>query len=191
IIDTSKNVELRYFNGHETHKHEEEIHHENKDVDPHIWLSPIQVKKQVDTITKSLSEIDPNNSQIYYNNSKEFKEKLDLLDSKIRSIFNETKTKKIMVFHPAWGYFTDEYGLEQIIIEESGKEPTAKKLQQIINHGKEENIKFIFVQSQFNKDVAESIAEEIDAVTISIDPLSENYIENLEKIAIKIKESLN
>jgi zinc transport system substrate-binding protein len=172
--------------------HEEDHHdHDHSGVDPHIWLSPMQVKKQVDIIAQTLSQEDPANADTYNSNAEQFKKELDALHTEIESEFAELKTDKLMVFHPAWGYFADEYGLEQIAIEQSGKEPTAQELQHIIEEAKEEEIKVIFVQSQFNKDIAESVAEEVGAVVVSIDPLSDDYINNLRNVATTISESLN
>ncbi len=207
IIDTSLNVELRYFGKHEEYTYEqeeepeeefrendldrhEENNHHHKGVDPHIWLSPIQVKKQVNIIRETLSQEDPQNSDLYQKNAENFKKKLDELHIELNAIFKELKTDKLMVFHPAWGYFADEYNLEQIAIEQDGKEPTAKQLQYIIDLAKEENIKVIFVQKQFDKEIAQSIAEQIGATIIPIDPLSEDYLNNLRIVATKISESL-
>ncbi len=202
VVDTSVNVQLRHFGEHEEHTHEheegEEMHesheeegHDHEGVDPHIWLSPMQVKKQVDIIAQTLSQEDPANANTYSSNAEKFKKELDDLHSEIESEFDELKTDKLMVFHPAWGYFADEYGLEQIAIEQSGKEPTAQELQHIVEEAKEEEIKVIFIQSQFNKEIAESVAEEVGAVVVSIDPLSEDYINNLRNVATTIAESLN
>lgn len=203
IVDSSINVQLRHFAEHEEHTHEhEEGHEHNEDeeheeghhhegVDPHIWLSPIQVKKQVDTIAQALSQEDPANADAYNENAEDFKKQLDALHAEIEIKLYELKTDKLMVFHPAWGYFADEYGLEQIAIEQSGKEPTVQELQHIIEEAKEEEIKVIFIQSQFNKKIAESVAEEVGAVVVSIDPLSEDYISNLRNVATTIAESLN
>jgi len=180
IIDTSVNVKLREL--------EEDGH---RGVDPHIWLSPMQVKKQIDIIAQTLAQADPINNGTYNSNAEKFKKELDTLHSEIKSEFAELKTNKLLVFHPAWGYFADEFGLEQIAIEQSGKEPTAQELQHIIKEAKDENIKVIFVQSQFNKDIAESVAQEVGAVVVSIDPLSEDYINNLRNVATTIAENLN
>jgi len=88
IIDTSKSVNLRYFGKEEEHKHEEEEYgtdspdkqeeedHHNR-IDPHIWLSPIQVKKQVDIIRETLSQEDPQNAENYKKNAENFKKQLD------------------------------------------------------------------------------------------------------------------
>ncbi len=176
IIDTSVNVELRYF---------------GEAVDPHVWLSPMQVKKQVDIIAESLSEIDPGNTDEYMKNAEDFKKEMDDLHDELELKFRELKTDKLMVFHPAWGYFTDEYGLEQIAIEHDGKEPTVKQLQYLIDAAREENIRVIFIQSQFNRAIAESIADELDAVVVPINPLSDDYVNNLRNIATTITEHLN
>ncbi len=202
VVDTSVNVQLRHFGEHEEHSHEheenEEMHesheeeeHDHAGVDPHIWLSPMQVKKQVDIIAQTLAQEDPANANTYNSNAEKFKNQLDALHTEIESQLGELKTDKLMVFHPAWGYFADEYGLEQIAIEQSGKEPTAQELQHIIEEAKEEEIKVIFVQSQFNKEIAESVAEEVGVVVVSINPLSEDYINNLRNVATTIAESLN
>ena len=207
IIDTSTSVKLRYFDKDKEVKHEheqmlnddhgkhsfdkqEEGSHHHKGIDPHIWLSPMQVKKQVAIIREVLSQEDPQNLEIYQKNAEKFKKKLDELHIELNAIFKESKTDKLMVFHPAWGYFADEYNLEQIAIEQDGKEPTAKQLQYIIDLAKEENIKVIFVQKQFDKEIAQSIAEQIGATIISIDPLSGDYLNNLKVVGTKIAESL-
>jgi zinc transport system substrate-binding protein len=180
IVDTSVNIQLRYFGGDE-----------ERGIDPHIWLSTIQVIKQVEVIAQALSEADPKNADLYKSNAETFKRQLDELHDEIESQLEELVTDKLMVFHPAWGYFADEYGLEQIAIEQSGKEPTAEQLQNLIDEAREENIKVIFVQSQFDTDIAESIAEEIDAIVVTINPLSEDYINNLRNVATTIAENLN
>jgi zinc transport system substrate-binding protein len=202
IIDTSQTTNLRYFSDSEEHSHDdenedahnlnEEFHDDDdRDIDPHVWLSPIEVKKQIDIIAQTLSDYDPKNSQIYIKNANNFKAELDNLNLELDSKLNQLKTNKLMVFHPAWGYLARDYGLEQIAIEESGKEPTTEQLIALINKAKEEDINVIFVQSQFNKNIAESIASEIDAVVVSIDPLAKDYVNNLFSIAQTIEENLN
>ena len=198
IIDTSVSVKLRYFGKDKEHKHEQEEpsaikeqeEEQLKKVDPHIWLSPIQVKKQIDIIRETLSQRDPSNAEYYQSNAENFKKQMDDLHRDLNEKFRALKTDKLMVFHPAWGYFADEYHLKQIAIEQDGKEPTAKQLQSIIDLAKKENIKVIFVQAQFNKEIAQSIAEQIGATVIPINPLSEDYLNNLKAVAIQIVESL-
>ncbi len=193
IIDTSVNVDLRYFGEREEHHHGEEADYQedhNKQIDPHVWLSPLQVKKQIDVIAQTLADEDPANAEMFIENARKYKAELDELNTDLVSLFAGMQSDKLLVFHPSWGYFAREYGLEQIAIENSGKEPTAEHLRNIINLAERENIRVIFIQSQFNNAIANSIAEEIGAVVISIDPLAEDYIKNLRNAAAKIAENL-
>ena len=96
-----------------------------------------------------------------------------------------------MVFHPAWTHFAETYGLKQISIEHQGKEPGPRALQEIINAGKKQNIKIIFVQKQFGLQVAKKIAKMIDATVQEMDPLAENYIENMRNTAHAISGAIN
>ena len=88
-----------------------------------------------------------------------------------------------MVFHPAWSYFAKAYGLQQISIEREGKEPGPRALHEIINRGKKLQIKVIFVQKQFNLSVAKKVAKMIGATVQVMDPLAEQYIENMRQTA--------
>ena len=87
-----------------------------------------------------------------------------------------------MVFHPSWGYFATEYGLEQIAVEIEGKEPSAKDMANFIEKALERNIKVVFASPQFNQQSARTIADEIGGEVVSIDPLAEDYITNMRTV---------
>ena len=154
--------------------------------DPHIWLSPRLVKIQVENIYLTLVEIDPVNKDFYKRNKNEYLKKLDNLDIELQNAFSEMQGKKILVFHPAFGYLARDYGFEQIAIEIEGKEPSAENLAKIIDTAKKEDIKTIFVQKQFSQKSAEAIAKQIGGSVVSLDPLDRNYIENLRRIGEKM-----
>jgi zinc transport system substrate-binding protein len=182
IVDTSTNIQMKTF--------DERNITEEEGIDPHIWLSPVLVKTQIDMIAQTLSGEDPAHAAIYKDNAQNYKKQLDELDSQIRTELKDVNATELMVFHPAWGYFADEFGLKEIAIEQSGKEPTAKQLQNLIKEAKDNNIKVIFVSPEFDKNVANSLAEEVGASVVSIDPLAEDYINNLKNVATTIAASL-
>ena len=167
VIDSSKGIEV--YNS-----------------DPHIWLSPKLVKTQIENICNALVKIDPKNKNFYKKNKNEYLIELDNLDLELQDVFSKLQGKKILVFHPAFGYLARDYGFEQIAIEINGKEPSAENLAKIIDTAKKENIKTIFVQKQFSQKSAESIARQINGIVVPLDPLAEDYIENLRRIGIKI-----
>ena len=154
--------------------------------DPHIWLSPRLVKIQVENIYLALVEIDPENKDFYENNKNEYLAELDSLDLELKNSFSKIQNKKILVFHPAFGYLARDYGFEQIAIEINGKEPSAENLANIIDTAKEENIKTIFVQKQFSQKSAEAIAKQIGGSIVPLDPLADDYVENLRRIVEEI-----
>ena len=189
IIDTSENIDLLYFDSE--HTHEEHAHEEEENfVDPHVWLSPKRVKKQVELIYDELVKVLPESNDYLTQNKNQYIESLDSLDLYLQNVFNNLSVKKILVFHPSWGYLADDYGFEQIAIEEMGKDATAESLSVVVDMAKAENIKFIIVQEQFNKEIAASIAQEIDGEVINLDPLAPNYVENMKNIGETISKNL-
>ena len=175
IVDCSKGIELLKEDGK---------------ADPHIWLSPKNAKIIVENICEGLVQIDPANSTYYEQNKEAYLRELDALDDEISQILSKTsKTSahKFIVYHPAWSYFARDYGLEQISVEEGGKEPTPERIASIIEEAKRNNITKIFASPQF-KDKAEVIAKEIGGKVVEINPLAENYIENMQKFAEELAE---
>ena len=165
-------------------------HHEDEG-DPHIWLSPPLAKKMVAKIETALSRQWPEKSAFFKKNYQALIKDIDKLDQEIRQIFSKGKKNTFMVFHPAWTHFAETYGLKQISIEHQGKEPGPRALQEIINEGKKQNIKIIFVQKQFGLSVAKKIAEMIGATVQKMDPLAENYLDNMRKTAEAISGAIN
>ncbi len=159
--------------------------------DPHIWLSPSLVKIQAETIYKTLAELDPAHEANYMSNHEAFIKDIDVLDADIRATLEKTKTKRFIVFHPAWGYFARDYGLEQIAIEVGGQEPSAQELADLIQMAKEENIKVIFVQPEFSQEDAKTIAAEINGQVLPVSPLNPDWLGNLKKVAETFAAVLN
>lgn len=192
IVDTQEGITLRQIEGHHhaTDQGETQAHHGEHLSDPHVWLNPVLVKKQGETIYQALAAINPAKASVYLDNYQGFAQDLELLDQEIRDILDRGDGRKFMVFHPAWGYFADTYGLQQIPIELAGKEPSAKELAEFIDLARREQIKVIFVQSQFNMKPAQAVAKAVGAQVVQLDPLAEDYMANLLATARAISEAL-
>jgi len=159
-------------------------------MDPHIWLSPELVKIQTETIYRALIELDSENAPFYQSNLAHFHHDLDKLSVEIETALASIKNRRFLVFHPSWGYFARQFNLKQIPIEIHGKTPGMKMITDIILFSKLENLEVIFVQEQFSTHEAEAIAEVLNARVIKIDPLAENYLNNMRNIAHTFKEQL-
>jgi zinc transport system substrate-binding protein len=173
VIDCSQGIDLITTGDNNRH-------------DPHIWLSPKNAIIMVENMCNGLITVDPGNKDYYTHNKNQYIEKLTDLDRDIRHVLTGVTPRKIMVYHPSWAYFCRDYDLEQIPIEEEGKEPTPKGIAELIEQAKKYGITVVFASPQFSTETAEIIAQEIDGTVLLIDPLAENYIVNMRTIAEKI-----
>jgi zinc transport system substrate-binding protein len=153
--------------------------------DTHIWLSPTLVKIQAKHVVHALIAVDPSNEVRYKNNYASFLKEIDTLDAELKNLFAQRKGDRFMVFHPSWGYFAKEYGLEQVPIEIEGKEPKPAQLKTLVRHAQEHGIRVVFVQPQFSAKSAEMISREIGGQVVRVDPMAENWAENLRDVARK------
>ena len=113
------------------------------------------------------------------------------LDTEIKRIFaGKGEGTVFMVFHPAWGYFAQAYGLEQVAVEMEGKEPGPVDLRELIRHAREEGIKVIFVQPEFSTKSAEAIAKAVEGEVVFANPLALNWADNLRKVATEFEAAL-
>jgi zinc transport system substrate-binding protein len=159
-------------------------------LDPHIWLSPPLVMIQARTILVALQKVDPDHRSDYEANYKAFISEISMLDAELRNIFSSRHGLQFMVFHPAWGYFADTYGLKQIPLEIEGKNPKPAQLKELIKYADRNEINVIFVQPQFSAKSAQVIARGIGGQVVFADPLAEEWSANLRKVAREIKAAL-
>lgn len=192
IIDTREGIRLRAIEGH-SHDHEDEdgegVGHDEAP-DPHIWLDPVLAKTQARTITEALVGLDPENRRLYEARLDELQHDLDSVHALIQEILAPVRGRTAYVFHPSYGYFLDRYGLQQAAIEQEGKEPAARKMTELIDAARRENVGTLFVQPQFSQKTAATVAQAIGAEVVVIDPLAEDYLNNLVAIARNIASGL-
>lgn len=168
------------------HVHGEHCNHDHSSGDIHSWLDPILAKKHAENILEQLVALDKENADYYKNNFNKFTAKCDSIDTIIK---NRLKDKKItfLIFHPSFGYYADRYNLRQLPIEFEGKEPTPQIINKIIKYCKDNNIKNIFIQEQFNSKAVKFIETELKATTIKIDDLAYDYFNNLLEVTNKLQ----
>jgi zinc transport system substrate-binding protein len=183
VIDTQHGIDLLAMKAHDHSRHTGKHNYSKGLRDPHIWLSLRLVKIQAKNICDALVDEDPAHMSFYQENLMAFLRDLDETDADITEILKDTKIRKFMAFHPAWGYFARDYGLEQVPIEIEGKEPTARTLAHLIGQAKQEGIRVVFVQKQFSKKSAETVARAINGKVVQIDPLAMDYMNNIREIA--------
>ena len=176
--------------GQDKHDAREGDHQGHHEQDPHVWVSPPLVRHMVGRIQDQLAELAPEHAADFARNHDAFVAELDALDAELRKLLDPLSNRKFMVFHPAWGYFAESYGLTQVSIEREGKEPGARGLAALIDQAKQEKIKVVFVQPQFDKRQARQVAQAIGGVVVAVDPLAPDYADNLHHVGRQFAEAL-
>ena len=192
IVDTAQGIERMAMTADHAHEGEDhaEPEHEGENPDPHIWTSPALVKVQAQTIYESLVQLDPEHEAAFRANLDAFLADVDRLQADIRDALAEVESSKFIVFHPSWAYFARDFGLEMIPIEIEGKEPSAAEMAQLVTEAKEEGIRVVFAQPEFNTRSATTIATEIGGEVLLISPLAYDWLDNLQQVAETFAQTL-
>lgn len=193
IVDTSTGIEKREIEEHshgEGEDHGHEHAHGPGTLDPHIWLDPLLMVEQAKSMKSALAEVFPDSADTMERNFLSLQSDLEDLDERISQRLEPFWGKSLFVFHPAYGYFCDRYGLFQVPVESAGKEPNSKEFVELVRKARESKTTSLFVQPQFASSTVDVLAREIGAEVVRIDPLSRDYIRNFEVIATKVEEAL-
>jgi len=186
IINCSKGIEI--LSG--AHSHHDDQHSTHHMQDPHIWCSPLNAMIIIDNMVDGFIKAYPEYDTLFRKNAHSYKQQLENLNQEISKLFEKKNSRKFIVFHPAWGYFANEYRLTQIPIEIEGKEPRASSLRVLIETARSEEINIVFASPQFNSESARMIASEINGEVEFIDSLGKDYINNMREIAIKLAKAM-
>ena len=205
LVDTSNGISTLDSANHDEEKHDDhakEDGHDDEDnhnhgvLDPHIWLNPVFAQLQVKNIANALSNSDPTNKNYYQSNAAIYNQKLNLLDTKIRTELSGCKTDFI-TFHDAFSYFSEEYDLTQHTIissTDSHGEVTLQTLENIISLARELNIKIIFAEESASTKTSQVIADEIGGKVLVLSPLEivsdETYVEKMTQNLESLKDAL-
>ncbi len=158
---------------HEGEAHGDEHDHDHGDFDPHIWLDPENARAMVREIAKVLAEVDVANAEKYMANAYALDGKLHELTDEITHELETLHGKQYIVFHDAYRYFEDRFGLTTAgsLVVNPDRKPGAKRLREIRDRMRDANIVCVFDEPQFNNDIIKVIVEDTDARTGTIDPL--------------------
>lgn len=166
-------------------------HDHDHGADPHTWLSLNKAEKMIEHLVPEMIDANPENEENYTRNTEEYINELQELHGDISESMEPYHGEKFLIYHPSMGYFADDYHLEQLAIEIEGEDPGPGQIAGIIDIAEEEDINVIFVSPQFDDDAAKTIAEEIDGEVESLNPLAEDYLDNIEDIAQTLIDSFD
>ena len=170
--------------------------------DSHVWLSPRLAKEEAGNILAGLIIVDPKNESYYSENAVILNQKLDKLQAGYSRGLADCNRREIVTSHAAFGYLTREFGLTQVAIAglSPDEEPSTKHMTEIAKFAKERQIKYIFFESLVSPKLAETIAEEVGAKTLVLDPIEgisdnnlmqgKNYLSIMEENLVNLRIAL-
>lgn len=185
IIDTSEGIS--FIRG-EDHVHGDHVH--KGGIDPHIWTSPKTMLIVLENTKKALLENFPDKKETILSESTKLKALIESIDKEFMNKCNSFASKKFYIFHPAYTYMARDYALEQISIEHKGKEPSAQWIRKLIDNGRAQNIKAIFIQEEFDIRNAELIANELNIPIVQVKPLAEQWDLEMRNVLSKLEKAL-
>lgn len=150
-------------------------------IDPHIWTSPRALQHMAANAYEAIHALWPDSVK-YTENHARLQEQLAALDARTAGKIAASGVRYFIIYHPALTYYARDYGLQQVAIEDDGKEPSARALARLIEQARHDGVRRIFYQSQFPASAVEVIARDIEAQSVAIDPLKEDVIANIDSL---------
>jgi zinc transport system substrate-binding protein len=187
ITDGTAGVTFRHLQATEADSDESAS---GTNIDRHSWLGREPAKIMAGHIRDVLVQTDPEGKAVYDAHYTALVGDIDSVYNALDISLANLSGKTVLVFHPAFGYFLDEFHIRQESIETGGKEPTAQVLSALIVRAKAEKTPAIFVQAQFPEQAAKNVAEAVGARVVMLDPLAPDWLDNIRRIGDTLEKSL-
>ncbi len=183
VVDCRAGVELEPIGGG-GHDHGAGL------LDPHIWLDPQRMKIIASTTADALEALLPDEAPGIKERLATLHRAIDDTDARVAALLAPFAGRTLLVFHPAYGYFTRRYGLIQMAVEVDGRAPSARRLATVVDELRQQPVPALFVQPQFSRSAAERVANALDCELVELDPLAGDYLANLKTMADRIAGAL-
>lgn len=158
-------------------------------IDPHVWMSCSNARIIASNILKALCELEPKNKAFFEKNYQSLLSIIDKRDSTIKESFKKEPdlVRKFVIYHPILTYFARDYQLEQLAIEEEGREPSASQLKSLIERARKEKIKFCLIQAEFANRNTTTFINESHTKPMNINPLQGNWNRAMQEAALAVQ----
>lgn len=158
-------------------------HAHSDEMDRHIWLSPKMVAVQIDTIAKELSSRYPEQKEDFAERSLHLQNRLTELNQEIELRLHNAVAKSFLISHPAFAYFCRDYGCQQLSVEQEGKEPKPKELEELLGSAVSSGARIAIAIPQHNNKGAQLIADKLKIPVRFVDPYANNCLETMKTLA--------
>lgn len=158
-------------------------------IDPHVWMSCKNARIIASNMLKALCELEPKHKTFFEKNYQSLLSIIDKRDSTIKESFKENPdlVRKFVIYHPILTYFARDYQLEQLAIEEEGREPSASQLKSLIERARKEKIKFCLIQAEFANRNTTTFIKESYTKPMDINPLQGDWNRAMLEAALAVQ----
>lgn len=178
VVNLSEGIELLVGSCSHAHRHADgtecTVAHAHG-IDPHVWTSPRALRRMADNAWAAIRRTWPDSVR-YADNYARLCDTLEALDRRTAARLSAAGVGYFIIYHPAYTYYARDYGLRQEAIEADGKEPSARRLAELIGRARRDGIRRIFRQREFPASAAEAVARDLGAEVVEVDPLQEDAI---------------
>ncbi len=142
-------------------------------IDPHTWLEPRNAIAFVRGVVRRLVRLDPEHADRYRDNGAAAIERIESIDAALAERLAPVTDRPYLVFHDAYQYFERRYGLTPAgsIVVDPGRPPGARRLSELRERIETQGAECLFVEPQFEPQIARAIAEGTGARIAELDPL--------------------
>lgn len=163
--------------------------HESGAADPHIWLDPGNASIMAEQMLAVMIESAPGEKTFFEANAAGLQKDLEAVDAYVSKKLAPYEGRLFMIFHPAYGYFAEAYGLDMEALEAGGKSATARRFREVVDKAENAGIRNVFYQAESDGAQARALAEELGGEVLRLEPLAYEYIESLERTAELLAET--
>jgi zinc transport system substrate-binding protein len=182
IVDGTEGVRFRTLEAHDDD--------DDDGIDRHTWLAEEPAKIMAEKIRDACIAMDGTRASVYRANCAALIADIETEFSRLRTELAPLRGRTVFVYHPAFGYFLDEFGMRQEAVETGGKEPTPRELTGLREKARNEGAAAIFVQAQFPVRTAQAAAAAAGAAVIALDPLAADWLSNIRTMGDALKTAL-
>lgn len=158
-------------------------------IDPHVWMSCKNARIIASNMLKALCELEPKHKTFFEKNYKSLLDIINNRDSTIKESFKENPdlVRKFVIYHPILTYFARDYQLEQLAIEEEGREPSAAQLKSLIERARKQKIRYCLIQAEFANRNTTTFIKESQTKAMDINPLQADWANAMKEVSLAVQ----
>lgn len=163
----------------------------------HAWMSISDYRIQLATIESALEQADPEHADAYHENAKAYDEKLAALQEEQDEIRQAAKGQKVIIFHEAYDYVAEDYGLNvsYVLDLDEERQVSAGEVADVLDQIQKDHVSYIFAEELYGSDMGKTVESESNVKVIYLDACNrgdysrDSYLTAMQSNIDKLREA--